>query len=427
MGSDRGQTGVRPHLALSLKVMQRLEPRDVVIVSGARTPIGRYGGAFRSVHPAELGAVAARAALERAGIDARRVDEVVMGHARQAGSGPNTARQVARRAGLPDTVPAYTVNKACASSLQAIASAAQSIVLGESDVVVAGGMESMSRMPYLIESDAVRWGNRMGNFTLLDAMYRDGFTCSLCGLVMGETAELLARQYNISRQASDTYALQTQQRAAAAISAGRFADEIAPVTVTNAKGQSTVVAADEHPRPDTTLEGLTKLPPAFANVEGQAGIITAGTSSGITDGGAAVVLMSEKKALSARLRPRARILGWASAAVDPRIMGIGPVPAVHKLLPRLGLTLDDFDLVEINEAFAPQVLAVLHDLPVPREKLNVNGGAIALGHPIGATGARILVTLLHEMEKRDVRRGLATLCVSGGLGMAMAIEREKRT
>jgi acetyl-CoA C-acetyltransferase len=403
--------------------MQKLAPLDVVIVGGARTPIGRYGGAFRNVHPAELGAVAARAALERAGIDARRVDEVVMGHARQAGSGPNTARQVARRAGLPDTVPAYTINKACASSLQAIAAAAQSIVLGESDVVIAGGMESMSRMPYLVESDDARWGHRMGNFTLVDAMYRDGFTCSLCGLVMGETAEILARQYNISREASDSYALQSQHRAAAAISSGRFNDEIAPVTVMDAMGRSNVVAADEHPRPDTTLAGLSRLPLVFPEVEGHTGIITAGTSSGITDGGAAVVLMSEKKALSARVRPRARILGWASAAVDPRIMGIGPVPAVSKLLSRQGLTMDDFDLVELNEAFAPQVLAVLHDIPVPLEKLNVNGGAIALGHPIGATGARILVTLLHEMEKRDVRRGLATLCVSGGLGMAMAVEK----
>jgi acetyl-CoA C-acetyltransferase len=396
----------------------------VVIVGAARTPIGRYGGAFRTVHPAELGAAAAGAAIDRAGLDRAQVSEVLMGHARQAASGPNTARQVVQRAGLPETVPAYTINKACASSLQAVASGAQSILTGESEVVVAGGMESMSRMPYLVDAEDARWGHRMGNFTLVDAMYRDGFTCSLCGLVMGETAEVLARRYGISREESDAYALETQRRAAAALAAGRFTDEIAPVTVTDARGRSSTVSADEHPRPDTTIEALGRLALVFGDVDGHPGIITAGTSSGITDGGAAVVLMSAPRALAAGVKPRARILGWASAAVDPRIMGIGPVPAVRKLLDRLGLTIDDFDLVELNEAFAPQVLAVLRDLPVPAGKLNVNGGAIALGHPIGATGARILVTLLHEMEKRNVRRGLATLCVSGGLGMAMGIERE---
>jgi acetyl-CoA C-acetyltransferase len=397
---------------------------DVVIVGAARTPIGRYGGAFRTVHPADLAAAAARAAVERAGLDLTRVDEVLMGHARQAGSGPNTARQVVQRAGFGETVPAFTINKACASSLQAVASGAQSILTGESEVVVAGGMESMSRMPYLIDAEDARWGHRMGHFTLVDAMYRDGFTCSLCGLVMGETAEVLARKYSISRAESDAYAVESQRRAAAALAAGRFTEEIVPFTVTDSRGRSMVVSADEHPRPDTTIEQLRKLPLVFPEVEGQWGIITAGTSSGITDGGAAVVLMSGTRAREAGVRPRATILGWASAAVDPRIMGIGPVPAVRKLFARLGLTMADVDLVELNEAFAPQVLAVLRDLPVPPEKLNVNGGAIALGHPIGATGARILVTLLHEMEKRDVRRGLATLCVSGGLGMAMAIERE---
>ena len=396
---------------------------EVVIVGAARTPIGRYGGAFRTVPPAELGAAAVRGALERSGLVPADVDEVLMGHARQAGGGPNTARQVVARAGLSDAVPGYTINKACASSMQAVASAAQSIALGESEVVVAGGVESMSRVPYLVDADDARWGRRMGNFTLVDAMYRDGFTCALCGLLMGETAEVLARQYGISREESDAYALETQRRAAAAVAAGRFEQEIVPVTVRDAKGQTVVVAADEHPRPDTTLDSLRKLPAVFGQVEGQPGIITAGTSSGITDGAAAIVLTSRTAAASRGIAPRARILGWASAAVSPRIMGIGPVPAVAKLLSRLRLTLDDFDLVELNEAFAPQVLAVLRDMPVPPAKLNVNGGAIALGHPIGATGARILVTLLHEMERRDVRRGLATLCVSGGLGMAMAIER----
>jgi acetyl-CoA C-acetyltransferase len=396
---------------------------EVVIVSAARTPIGRYGGAFRNVHPAELGAVATRAALERGGVDPASVGEVLMGHGRQAGSGPNPARQVVRRAGLPDEVPAQTINKACASGLQAVATAAQSILLDEYDTAVAGGIESMSRMPYLIESEDARWGHKMGNFDLVDAMYRDGFTCSLCGMIMGETAEVLARQYGITREESDAYALESQRRAASAIAAGRFETELAPVTVTEAKGRAVTTTADEHPRPETTAAMLEKLKPVFGNVEGQPGIITAGTSSGITDGGAALVLMRADRAERLGLQPMARIVGWASAAVDPRIMGIGPVPAMRKLFARTGLALDDFDLVELNEAFAPQVLAVLRDEPIPSEKLNVNGGAIALGHPIGATGARILVTLVHEMVRRKVRRGLATLCVSGGLGMAMAIER----
>jgi acetyl-CoA C-acetyltransferase len=400
-----------------------MHPSDVVIVGARRTPIGRYGGSFRTVHPAELGAVAARAAIESSGISPSEVDEVLMGHGRQAGSGPNPARQVVRRAGLPDTVPAQTINKACASGMQAVATGAQSIMLGESNVVVAGGIESMSRMPYLIESEDARWGHKMGNFTLVDAMYRDGFTCSVCGLIMGETAEVLARQYGITREASDAYALETQQRAAAAVREGRFQAEIAPVTVKDAKGRPRTVGADEHPRADTTIDSLRKLPPVFGEVEGQRGIITAGTSSGITDGGAAVVLMNAQLARERGIPPLAKITGWASAAVDPRIMGIGPVPAMQKLFARTRLSLDDFDLVELNEAFAPQVLAVLRDMPVDPDRLNVNGGAIALGHPIGATGARILVTLVHEMQRRQARRGLATLCVSGGLGMAMAVER----
>ena len=395
---------------------------DVVIVGAARTPIGRYGGAFRNIHAAELGAVATRAALQRSRIDAAHVGEALFGHARQAGSGPNPARQVVRRAGLPDSIPAQTINKACASGMQAIATAAQSIVLGESEVAVAGGIESMSRMPYLIDSEDARWGHRMGNFTLVDAMYRDGFTCSLCGMIMGETAELLARDYGITRDESDAYAVETQRRAARAIAEGRFRDEIAPVTVTDVKGRTTTVDADEHPRADTTLESLKKLGPVFPNVDGQPGIITAGTSSGITDGGAAVVLTSASRAQSLGLEPLARIVGWASAGVDPRRMGIGPVPAMRKLFQRTGLKMTDFDLVELNEAFAPQVLAVLRDEPIPGEKLNVNGGAIALGHPIGCTGTRIVVTLLYEMRRRGARRGLATLCVSGGMGMALALE-----
>jgi acetyl-CoA C-acetyltransferase len=396
---------------------------DVVIVGAARTPIGRYGGAFRQVHPAELGAVAVRAALQRAAVAPDEVEEVLIGHARQAGSGPNPGRQVGRRAALPDSVPGQTINKACASGMQAVASGAESIMLGHADVVVAGGIESMSRMPYLVDADDARWGHRLGNFALVDAMYRDGFTCSLSGMIMGETAEVLARQYGISREESDAYALETQRRAGVAIEEGRFEAEIAPVTVTDAMGRASAVAADEHPRPETTIEQLRKLPPVFGNVDGQPGIITAGTSSGITDGGAALVLMNGDKASAAGRAPLARIVGWASAGVDPRIMGIGPVPAMRALFERTGLSIADFDLIELNEAFAPQVLAVLRDEPIPPEKLNVNGGAIALGHPIGCTGARILVTLLYEMQRRGAKRGLATLCVSGGLGMAMAIER----
>jgi acetyl-CoA C-acetyltransferase len=306
--------------------------------------------------------------------------------------------------------------------MEAVATAARSILLGESQIVLAGGMESMSRMPYFIDSEDARWGHRMGNFTLVDAMYRDGFTCSLSGMIMGETAELLARQYGVSREESEEFALQSQRKTAAAIAGNKFHDEIVPVTIASAKGVQTLVAADEHPRPDTTIESLRKLPPVFPNVEGQPGSITAGTSSGITDGGAALVLMSADRARGLRIKPMARVLGWASAGVDPRIMGIGPVPAMRKLFARTGLSLDDFDLVELNEAFAAQVLAVLRDEPIPADRLNVNGGAIALGHPIGCTGARIIVTLLHEMGKRGARRGLATLCVSGGMGMAMAFE-----
>jgi len=406
--------------------------RDVVILAAARTPIGKYGGSFKDVHPAELGAVAARAAIERAGLTPDDIDEVLIGHGRQGGSGPNPGRQVGHRAGIPSRAPAQTINKACASSLQALASAAQSIMLGESEIVLAGGIESMSRMPYLIDAVDARWGHRMGNFTLVDAMYRDGFACPLSNLIMGETAEVLAREYRITREQSDCFALDSQRKAQAAIAAGHFAREIAPVTLAApARGQSAggsaraavIVDRDEHPRGDTTVESLRKLAPVFGEVEGHPGIITAGTSSGITDGGAALVVASSDAAGKRGLTGRAKILGWASAGVDPRIMGIGPVPAIHKLTERIGLGIDDFDLIELNEAFAPQVLAVLRDLPMPGDRLNVNGGAIALGHPIGATGARLVVTLLHELERRGGRRGLATLCASGGMGMAVAIER----
>jgi acetyl-CoA C-acetyltransferase len=396
---------------------------EAVILGAARTPIGKYGGSFRDLHPAELGAVASRAALDRSGVDAAEVQEVLFGHGRQAGSGPNPARQVGHRTGVPHSAPAQTINKACASGLQAIASGAQSIVLGESDVVLAGGIESMSRMPYLVDAADARWGHKMGHFQFIDAMYRDGFSDPLSGLIMGETAEVLARQYGITREQSDEFACASQQRAEAASKAGYFKQEIAPVAFNDAKGKAITVDTDEHPRSGTTIEALRKLPLVFPKVEGEDGIITAGSSSGITDGGAAVVLASSEWAAKRGLAPRARIVGWASAGVDPRIMGIGPVPAIDKLQKKTGIKLEDYDLVELNEAFAAQVLAVLRDRPIASDRLNVNGGAIALGHPIGATGARLIVTLLHEMERRNVKRGLATLCVSGGMGMALAIER----
>jgi acetyl-CoA C-acetyltransferase len=395
----------------------------VYIVGAARTPIGRYGGTLRDTHPAELGAVAARAAIACAGLQPADIDESIIGHGRQAGSGPNPGRQVAHRSGVPFTAPAQTINQACASSLQAVALGAQAIQLGQSSVVLAGGIESMSRMPYLVDSEDARWGHKMGNFTFVDAMYRDGFLDPLSNLIMGQTAEILARQYGITREESDAFALESQRKAEAAITAGHFAAELAPAPGKDAKGKPVMLTLDEHPRAGSTIEGLRKLALVFDKVDGQAGIITAGTSSGITDGGAAVVLASERVLADRGLKPMARIVGWATAGVDPRIMGIGPVPAIQQLFARIGWTMADVDLVELNEAFAPQVLAVLRDVPIDPARLNVNGGAIALGHPIGATGARILVTLLHEMIRRDVRRGLATLCVSGGLGMAMAVER----
>jgi acetyl-CoA C-acetyltransferase len=395
--------------------------RDVVILGAARTPIGRFGGSFKDVHAAELGAVASKAALERAAIPASDVQEVLMGHGRPAGVGPNPARQVGHRTGVPHSAPAYTINKACAGGMQALASGAQSIMLGESDIVLAGGVENMSRVPYLIDAADARWGHKMGHFPFVDAMYRDGFADPLSGLIMGETAEVLARQYGITREESDQFALESQRKAEAAQKAGHFMREIAPVTITE-KGKSIVITTDEHPRHGSTIEALRKLPLTFPKVEGQDGIITAGSASGITDGAAAIVLASGDYARARGFKPIAKIAGWASAGVDPRIMGIGPVPAIARLKQRTGLGIEDFDLVEINEAFAAQVLAVLKDVPIPAEKLNVNGGAIALGHPIGCTGARIVVTLLHELQRRGNKRGLATLCVSGGMGMAMAVE-----
>jgi acetyl-CoA C-acetyltransferase len=361
-----------------------------------------------------MGVVAAKAALERAGVETAQVEEAIFGNARQAGGGPNVARQISVRSGVPQEVPAFTVNKACASGMKAIALAYQAIVLGESSCILAGGTESMSRLPYYLEA---RWGFRLGNQELVDGMYRDGFFCPLAKMVMGETAELLAEQYKITREEQDEYALLSQTRAARAIAARRFDAEIVSVTIEGKKG-TTVFSRDEHPFPDASIEKLGKLSPVFSKT----GTITAGNSSGITDGAAAVVVASEHFVKQNNLKPLARISAIASAGVDPRTMGIGPVPALQKLQEKHNLRVHEFGLIELNEAFAAQVLACDRALNFNRERLNVNGGAIAIGHPIGCTGTRITVTLLHEMLKRNTKRGVATLCVSGGMGMALALE-----
>ncbi len=388
---------------------------DVYILSAARTPIGKFGGSLAAKTAADMGVVAARAAIERAGIRPDQVEESIFGNARQAGGGPNPARQISIRSGVPQEVPAYTVNKACASGLKSIALAYQEIATGNLDCALAGGTESMSRLPYYL--DGARWGYRLGNQELVDGMYRDGFFCPLAKMLMGETAEVLAEQYKITREEQDAYALCSQTRAAAAVESGRFDNELTPVTLESKKGTQNF-SRDEHLFLGATMEKLAKLFPVFS----KDGTITAGNSSGITDGAAAVVLASEEFAKKNNHKPLARILAVTSAGVDPRIMGIGPVPALRKMQQKHQLRVDDFDLIELNEAFAAQVIACDRELHFDRGKLNVNGGAIALGHPIGCTGTRITVTLLHEMLKRKAKRGVATLCVSGGMGMALAIE-----
>jgi acetyl-CoA C-acetyltransferase len=391
--------------------------RPVYVLSAARTPIGKFGGSFASLSAADLGEAAARAAIERSGLPAAAVDETIFGHARQAGGGPNTARQISHRSGVPDSIPAYTVNKACASSLKAITLGALSIAAAENEMVLAGGTECMSATPYLLPR--ARFGQRMGHGEIVDAMYRDGFLCPLCGQLMGETAENLVREYGIRREEQDAYAAESQARAGRASQSGRFQDEIVPVSVAGKKGP-VAVEADEHPRPDTTVETLAKLPPVF---DAETGTVHAGNSSGITDGAAALVLASEEEVGKSGVEPLARIVAWTSAGVEPARMGIGPVPAIRTLLARTGRKLEEIDLIELNEAFAAQVIACARELPLDLSRVNVNGGAIALGHPIGATGARITTTLLHEMRRRRARLGLATLCVSGGMGMAVLFER----
>jgi acetyl-CoA C-acetyltransferase len=415
--------------------------KPVYIVSAARTPIGKFGGLLADFTAPDLGVIAVRGALERAfGLPlppertpgepaaksvasvAWHVDEVIMGNARPAGVAPNPARQIAWRSGLGDDVPAFTINMACASGLRAIVLAWQEILLGQAHIIVAGGAESMSRVPYLLEG---RWGFKMGNQPLVDAMYRDGFLCPLSKLIMGETAEILAEQYKISRDEQDAFALESHRRAARAASACHFKSEMVPIEKTDKKGNVTRIDKDEHVRADVTLEALGKLPPVFSKT----GTVSAGNSSGITDGAAAVVLASEEKVRELKLAPLARIVDATVAAVDPRVMGIAPVPAVRALTQRTGTKVEDYGAVELNEAFAAQVIACDRDLHFDRERLNPNGGAIALGHPIGCTGGRVMTTLVHQLarlsrdtSRKDSWRGLATLCVSGGMGVAVEIE-----
>jgi acetyl-CoA C-acetyltransferase len=389
--------------------------QDVYILSAVRTPIGKFGGSLAGFSSPDLGVVAAQAAIERAGVAPDQIDETIFGSARQAGNGPNPARQISIRAGVPKEVSANTVNQACASGMKAIANGYYQIAHGEMNCALVGGTESMSRVPYYLDNG--RWGYRLGNADLVDGMYRDGFLCPLAKMVMGETAEVLAEQYKISREEQDEFALRSQQRAERAIKSGRFKDEIVPVKIQSKKGE-TIFDTDEHPFLGASMEKLAKLAPVFKKDGG----ITAGNSSGITDGSAALVIAGAEFVKKNNLKPLAKISAITQAGVDPKIMGIGPVPAVRKLEEKYRLRLQDFSVIELNEAFAAQVIACDRDLSMDPEKLNVNGGSIALGHPIGCTGARITVTLLHELLKRNGRRGLATLCVSGGMGMALAIE-----
>jgi len=392
--------------------------KPVYLTAAVRTPIGRFGGSLKDWTAADLGVAVAKEALRRANVASEQVEDSIWGCARQAGGGPNVARQITIRAGVPDRVPAFTVNQACGSGLRAIILAAEKIILGRANVVLAGGAESMSRVPYFAES--ARWGMRMGHLDLVDGMYRDGFNDPLSGMVMGETAEELAKRYEIARDEQDEYALRSQQRATMAIDAGKFADEIVPLELKDRKGNIVAFTKDEHARGDTSIESLRKLQPVFSND----GTVTAGNSSGITDGAAAMIAMSEETVKESGAEPLARIVDYEIVGVPPEIMGIGPVPATRAILGRNNLKLDEIDLVELNEAFAAQVIACDRDLQFDRERLNVNGGAIALGHPIGCTGVRITTTLLHEMKKRNAKRGLATLCISGGMGIALLLERD---
>ncbi|HEY7912334.1 MAG TPA: acetyl-CoA C-acetyltransferase [Blastocatellia bacterium] len=389
-----------------------------VIVSGARTAIGAFGGALKDVPASELGRVAIQGAISRAGVDPTDIDEVIMGNVLQAGGGMNTARQAAIAAGVPETVSSFTVNKVCGSGLKAVTLAAQAISAGDADLIVAGGTESMSRAPYILKD--ARWGYRMGSGELVDSMLSEGLTCAMAGCHMGITAENIAEKYSVTREAQDEFAAESQRRAAEAIAEGRFDEEIVPVLIKQKKGDPVSFKIDEYPRAGTTAETLAKLRPAFKK---EGGTVTAGNASGINDGAAALVIASQERARLMELSPMASIVAYASAGVDPRYMGMGPVPAIERVLERAGLAIKDIELFELNEAFAAQSLGVLKQLEIPPDKVNVNGGAIALGHPIGASGARILITLLYEMQRRGARRGLAALCIGGGQGIAIIIER----
>ena len=389
----------------------------VFLAAAVRTPIGRFGGSLKEWTAADLGVAVAKESLRRANVQPDQIDDSIWGCARQAGGGPNVARQITFRAGVPDRVPAFTVNQACGSGLRAIILAAEKIMLGRANLVLAGGTESMSRVPYF--ADGARWGARMGHVDLVDGMYRDGFNDPLSGLVMGATAEKLASKYEISRDEQDEYALRSQQRAAAAGAAGKFNDEVVPLELKDRKESVTSFGTDEHVRGETKIENLQQLAPVFS----KDGTVTAGNSSGITDGAAAVLVMSESGLRDSGAEPLARIVDYEIVGVAPEIMGIGPVPATRALLERQQLSLDEVDLIELNEAFAAQVLACDRDLQFDHQRLNVNGGSIALGHPIGCTGVRITTTLLHEMKRRKAQRGLATLCISGGMGITLLVER----
>jgi len=386
-----------------------------VILEGARTPIGKFLGAFSDLTAVELGTLAATEAMRRANVETGQVEQTIFGHARQAGNGPNTGRQVSVKAGVPKDASAYNVNIACGSGMKAVQLGAQQIVLGDSEVVLVGGMENMTRVPFLL--DRMRTGYRIGDATAYDAMYLDGLLDPLCGLIMGETAENLVDMYDISRREQDEFALESQQKALAGKE--RRAKEVFPVEGPGAKDTRITVTEDEHPRPDTTLEKLATLPPVFR----KDGSVTAGNSSGITDGAAAMVLMSESRARTEGREPLARIIGMSWVGVDPAIMGIGPVPATKRVLEKTGLSLSDIDVIEINEAFAAQVIACERDLKFDRDKLNPKGGGIALGHPIGMSGARLILTMAYEMRERGHALGLATLCISGGQGLAVVLER----
>jgi acetyl-CoA C-acetyltransferase len=387
---------------------------NAVILEGARTPVGKFLGSFANTTAVELGTMAAVEALRRAAIDATAVDQTIFGHARQAGNGPNTGRQVSIHAGVPQEVSAYNVNIACGSGMKAAQLGAQQIMLGQSEVVLVGGMENMTRVPYLLPD--MRLGSRLGNTEAVDAMYRDGLLDPLCGLIMGETAENLVDLYDISREEQDAFALESQQKAESG--KGERAAEMFPVEVTIGK-QATMVEEDEHVRPQTTMASLAKLAPVFRD----GGSVTAGNSSGLTDGAASMVLMSEARATAEGREPLARIIGMSWAGVDPKIMGIGPVPATKKVLASTGLSLADIDVIEINEAFAAQVIACERELKFDRDKLNLRGGGISVGHPIGMSGARIMLSLAYQMREHGHALGLATLCISGGQGLAVVLER----